>query len=183
MSVTISLRWFSHFFIWWNLDRRGLVARLVQYLNLSSSMWLAAFHITNLLRLYNIYGLVDLMMLSYFKCSHHLAGLTLLYNHKESTAREERGWGRRFFHQIEPTVTDPCRIVPCQYHGWGMPGRRARSPIAFYARVQCREPKTGLERVQFYCEDDILFLSFYYLSMCTTKWTLNFLKVSNYFLF
>ena len=105
------------------------------------------------------------MMLSYFKCSHHLAGLTLLYNHKESTAREERGWGRRFFHRIEPTVTDPCRIVPCQYHGWGMPGRRARSPIAFYARVQCREPKTGLERVQFYCEDDILFLSSYYLSM------------------
>ena len=37
--------------------------------------------------------------------------------------------------------------------------------IAVYARVQCREPKTGQERVQFYCEDDILFLFSYYLSM------------------
>ena len=37
-----------------------------------------------------------------------------------------------------------------------MPGRRARSPIAVYARVQCREPKTGQEKVQFCCEDDLL---------------------------
>ena len=46
-----------------------------------------------------------------------------------------------------------------------MPSRRAGSPIAVYARVQCREPKTGQEKVQFYCKDDSLFLSFYYLSM------------------
>ena len=38
-----------------------------------------------------------------------------------------------------------------------MPGRQVR--------VQCREPKTGQETVQFYCEDDSLFLSSYYLSM------------------
>ena len=54
-------------------------------------------------------------------------------------------------------------IVPCQYHGWWMPGRRAGSTFAVYARVQCREPKTGQEKAQFYCEDDSLFLSSYYL--------------------
>ena len=31
--------------------------------------------------------------------------------------------------------------------------------------VQCREPKTGQEKVQLYCKDDSLFLSSYYLSM------------------
>ena len=46
-----------------------------------------------------------------------------------------------------------------------MPGRRAGSPIAVYAGVQCQEPKTGQEKVQFYCEEDLLFLSSYYLSM------------------
>ena len=44
-----------------------------------------------------------------------------------------------------------------------MPGRRAGSTFAVYARVQCREPKTGQEKAQFYCEDDSLFLSSYYL--------------------
>ena len=66
---------------------------------------------------------------------------------------------------VKLNLTDPCCILPCQYHGCGMQGRRAGSPIAVYARVQCREPKTGQQKVQFYCEDDILFLSSYYLSM------------------
>ena len=30
-----------------------------------------------------------------------------------------------------------------------MPGRRAGSPIAEYARVQCREPKTGQEKINY----------------------------------
>ena len=46
-----------------------------------------------------------------------------------------------------------------------MPGRWAGSPVTVYAQEQCREPKTGQEKVQFYCEDDSLFLSSYYLSM------------------
>ena len=48
-----------------------------------------------------------------------------------------------------------------------MLGRRAGSPIAVpvYARVQCRESKIEQEKVQFYCKDDSLFLSSYYLSM------------------
>ena len=37
--------------------------------------------------------------------------------------------------------------------------------IAAYEQVQCREPKTGQKKVQFYCEDDSYFLSSYYLSM------------------
>ena len=50
-------------------------------------------------------------------------------------------------------LTDTCRTVPCQYHAWGMPGRQTGSPIAENARVQCREPKTGPQKVQFYCND------------------------------
>ena len=46
-----------------------------------------------------------------------------------------------------------------------MPGQRAGSPIADYAQVQCPKTKTGQEKVQFYCEDKLLFLSSYYLSM------------------
>ena len=38
-------------------------------------------------------------------------------------ARWVKGGGRRFFSQIEPTVTGLCRTLPCQYHGWGMLGR------------------------------------------------------------
>ena len=30
-----------------------------------------------------------------------------------------------------------------------MPGRRAGTSVAVYARVQCREPKTGKRKVQF----------------------------------
>ena len=70
---------------------------------------------------------------------------------------------QRFFTQIEPNWPLPYSI-PCQYHGWGMPGRRAGSPIAVYARAQCREPNRGQQKVHLYCEDDSLFLSSYYLS-------------------
>ena len=35
-----------------------------------------------------------------------------------------------------------------------MPGRMAGSPIAVYAQVQCREPKTGQQKVQLQCEDN-----------------------------
>ena len=66
---------------------------------------------------------------------------------------------------LKLNLTDPCRIVPCQYHCLGMPGRQAGSPIAVCARVQCREPKTGQKKVQFCCEDDWLWPSCYYLSM------------------
>ena len=88
--------------------------------------------------------------------------------HRISTARKEKDWGRHFFHQIEPNWPLPY-TVPCQYHGWGMPGLLAGSPIAVYAEVQCPEPKTGQEKVQFNGEDNLLFLSFYYLSMGTKR--------------
>ena len=78
-----------------------------------------------------------------------------------------RGNGRRvgLLYSNWTYIIDPCRTVPCQYHCWGMPGRQAGSPIAVYARVQCREPKTGQKKVQFCCEDDWLWPSCYYLSM------------------
>ena len=89
--------------------------------------------------------------------------------HRVSTPREETGRGPGFFPQIEPNH-DPCRrrTVPCQFHGWGMPGRWAGSSIAVYARVKCWEAKTGQEKVPFYilyCKEDSLFRSSYYLSM------------------
>ena len=83
----------------------------------------------------------------------------LVATHRIITARKEKGWRQHFFHQIEPTVTDPCRTVPCQYHSWGKTDQWTGS------QVQCREPKTGLEKVQLYCEDDSHFLSSYYLSI------------------
>ena len=89
------------------------------------------------------------------------------FEHRISSARKEKGWGDSS--SLKLNLSDPCRTVPCQYHGWGMPGQRAGSPIAVYA-VQCQEPKTGQEKVQLYCEDDILFLSSYYLSMAQVTW-------------
>ena len=83
-------------------------------------------------------------------------------NHRESTTREVKGGVTS---SLKLNLTDPCRIVSCRYHCWGMPGRQAGSPFAVNTQVQCREPKTGPEKVQFYCEDDWLFLSSYYLSM------------------
>ena len=35
-----------------------------------------------------------------------------------------------------------------QYHCWGMLGWRAGSTVSVYAQVQCREPKTGQQKVQ-----------------------------------
>ena len=59
--------------------------------------------------------------------------------------KRKRGGGWCFFTQIEPNWPLPYSTVP----------------------VQCREPKTGQEKVQFYCEDDWLWPSCYYLSMTT----------------
>ena len=71
--------------------------------------------------------------------------------------KREGGWC--FFTQIEPNWPLPYRrTVPCQYNGWGMPCWRAGSPIAVYAREQCREPKTGQKKVQFYCKDDATYI-------------------------
>ena len=38
-----------------------------------------------------------------------------------------------------------------------MPGQWAGSPVAVYARVQCREPKTGQQKVQLPSEDETQF--------------------------
>ena len=61
---------------------------------------------------------------------------------------------------LKLNLTDPWRTVPCQYHGWGMPGRWAVSSIAVYARVQCREPKTGQEKGSILLQRRFAFPSF-----------------------
>ena len=37
-----------------------------------------------------------------------------------------------------------------------MLGQRAGSTVLVYAQVQGREPKAGQQKVQYYCEDEIL---------------------------
>ena len=66
--------------------------------------------------------------------------------HRISKAIKVKGGGRRrhFFHQIEPNW--PLPYSTGQYHSWGMSGRRAGSPIAVFARVQCLDPKQGRKR-------------------------------------
>ena len=67
---------------------------------------------------------------------------------------------------LKLNLTDPCRT-------WGMPGRRAVSTVSVCAStVQCRELKTGQQRVHFYCEDEIHCRSGYSLSMDCGKWAL-----------
>ena len=46
-------------------------------------------------------------------------------------------------------ITPPYRTVSCQYRCLGMPGRQAGSAVSVHAQVQCREPKTGQQKVQF----------------------------------
>ena len=48
-------------------------------------------------------------------------------------------------------------------------GWRAGSPIAVYVEVQYREPKTGQQKVQLYCEYDKHCQSGYNLSMFICK--------------
>ena len=67
---------------------------------------------------------------------------------------------------LKLNLTDPCRT-------WGMPGRWAVSTVSVCAStVQCRELKTGQQRVHFYCEDEIHCRSGYSLSMDCGKWAL-----------
>ena len=64
------------------------------------------------------------------------------------TSKGEKGRGWYLFH-VKLNLADPCRTIPCQYHLWGMLGRQAGSTVSVYAQVQCREPKTGQQKVQF----------------------------------
>ena len=62
-------------------------------------------------------------------------------------SRKEKDWGLHFFHQIELTTAVEYRASTTDE---GSHGRRARSPIAVHicGSTQCREPKTGQEKVQ-----------------------------------
>ena len=65
--------------------------------------------------------------------------------HRVSKSREEKGGGGDA--SIKLNLTDPCCKVPCQYHCLGMLDRQAGSTVSVYARVQCRVPKTGQQKV------------------------------------
>ena len=72
---------------------------------------------------------------------------SIYQQHRISTARKERDWGRHFFHQIELTTAVEYRASTTDE---GSHGRRAGSPIAVHicGSTQCWEPKTGQEKVQ-----------------------------------
>ena len=70
------------------------------------------------------------------------------------TSRGEMGGGRLFFH-VKLNLTDPCCTIRASTTVEGC-HQRAGSPIAVYAQVQCREPKTGQEKVQFYRKDNLV---------------------------
>ena len=64
---------------------------------------------------------------------------------------------------IKLNLTDPCRTVP-------VPQLRDARPAGWVTNCSIsgstmQRPKTGQEKVQFYCEDDLLFLSSCYLSV------------------
>ena len=66
--------------------------------------------------------------------------------HRESTTRELKGRG--VTSSLKLNLTDPCRIVPCRYHYWGMPGQRAGSPFAvlYMREYNTESPKQGRKR-------------------------------------
>ena len=67
---------------------------------------------------------------------------------------------------IKLNLIDLCCIVPCQYHGVWMPGRRGLGHLLQDMReYNAAEPKTGPQKVQFYCKDKIHCRSGYNLSM------------------
>ena len=93
--------------------------------------------------------------------------------HRVSTAREEKGWGQCFFRQIEPIWPLPYSTVPVPRLRDARPMGWVTYWIAVYAWVQRRDPKTGQEKVQFYCKDNSLFLSSYYLSVVYVHCTVH----------
>ena len=69
------------------------------------------------------------------------------------TSRGEMGGGRLFFH-VKLNLIDPCRTIRASTTVEGC-HQMAGSPIAVYGQVQCREAKTGQEKVPLYCKDDL----------------------------
>ena len=57
-----------------------------------------------------------------------------------------------------------------------MLGQRARSTVSVYAQEHCREPKTGQQKVPFYCEDEIYCRSGYSLSMLDPHSAISLIK-------
>ena len=63
-------------------------------------------------------------------------------------------------------LTAPCRTVPCQYHGWGMPGWQAGSLLQNMREYNAKSKKQDRQRFKSFVKT--IFLSFYYLSMAMT---------------
>ena len=81
------------------------------------------------------------------------------------TSRGEEGWrGCRFFTQVEPNWPLPSN-VPVPWLRDATPAGWVTYCSTVYARVHCREPKTGQKKVHFYCKDDWLWPSCYYLNI------------------
>ena len=84
--------------------------------------------------------------LSYKKSTHR--SYILKQRHLVSTHRGVKGVGNHFFSQIEPNWPLPYSTVPVPLLRDTRPAGHG-STVSVYARVQCREPKTGHLKVQF----------------------------------
>ena len=72
---------------------------------------------------------------------------------RKYNAESPKQGSRRFNYIVKTKYIDDLGIVNL----W--------STVSVYAQVQCQEPKTGQQKVQFYCEDEIYCRSGYSLSM------------------
>ena len=89
--------------------------------------------------------------------------------HRESTTREVKGRGVTSSHKLN--LTDPCRIVPCRYHCWGMPGQRLGHLLQYMRKYNAESPKQGNKRFNYIVKTiNIANLGMIYLCWC---WCLN----------
>ena len=101
----------------------------------------------------------------FWRANNKLTIHRVVGTHKISTARKEQVGGRHFFPQIEPNW-------PLRYSTMPVPQLKdARSAAVKYCIICASTmPRAQKEKVHFYCEDDSLFLSSYYLSMLEPLW-------------
>ena len=107
-----------------------IVLFCIQFLNYSAYFWSFLYR--------NKHCLVSLRLLKFHRCKRNKNLRTVHRWATVETYTPERKYSKRGngLGATKLYLTDPCRIVKCQYHGWGMPGQRAGSPIALYAQVQ-----------------------------------------------
>ena len=84
------------------------------------------------------------------------------------TARKVMGWSWHFFHQIGPNWPLPYSIMPVPRLRDARPAGWAPFCSTCPSTMPRAQNRAGKGSITVYCEDDLLFLSSYYLSMTWT---------------